>query len=146
MLSLYPSLIIQGSCDGVLEQIYFKESQFPSELILYLPNNCIYSLCFLGRCCTEGFSNLSKGGLNYYAQGLHFGVAAVTYASQKQYGFHFGAHFSGDDLIYKASDFHRMAKIGHSLQQGIFFYPVLIVQCEYLVTSVFLRSKENTVV
>lgn len=52
------------------------------------------------------------------------------------------AHFSGDDLIWKSNNFHRLARFGHSPQQAIFHSPVLIVQCDYLAPPAILRVKK----
>lgn len=66
----------------------------------------------------------------------------MTDASFQQCRISFGAHFSGDDLICKASDFPRLARFGHSPQQAVFHSPVLIVQCDYLVVSMVLGARK----
>lgn len=66
----------------------------------------------------------------------------MTDASLKKYRISFHAHFSGDDLICKASDFHRLASFGHSPQQAIFHSPILIAQYDYLVASVVLGVRK----
>lgn len=66
----------------------------------------------------------------------------MTDASLKKYRIGFGAQFSGDDLICKACDFHRLARFDHSPQQAIFHSPVLIVQYDYLVASVVLGVRK----
>lgn len=66
----------------------------------------------------------------------------MTDASLKKHRISFRAHFSGDDLICKASDFHRLARFGHSPQQAIFHSPVLIAQYDYLVASVVLEVRK----
>lgn len=63
-------------------------------------------------------------------------------SSLKQYRISFGAPVSGDDLICKASDFHRLARFGHSPQQAIFHSSVLIAQYDYLVASVVLGVRK----
>lgn len=65
----------------------------------------------------------------------------MTDASLQQYRIRFGARFSGDDLICKASDYHKLARLGQSPQQAIFHSPVLIAQYDYLVASVVLGAR-----
>lgn len=62
----------------------------------------------------------------------------MTRASLKQYGLHFVAHFSGNNLILKASGFHRLTRIGHSPQCAISLSPVVIVWYDCWVASVIL--------
>lgn len=66
----------------------------------------------------------------------------MTDASLKKCRISFGAHFSRDDLICKASDLHRLARFGHSPQQAIFHSPDLIAQYDYLVASVVLGVRK----
>lgn len=63
----------------------------------------------------------------------------------KQYRISFHAHCSREELICKATDFHRLATFGHSPQQAMFHSPVLIAQYDSLVASVVLGVKENAV-
>lgn len=62
----------------------------------------------------------------------------MTDFSLKQYGVSLGACISEDDLICKASDFHRLSRFGHSPQQANFHSPILIAQYDYLVALVVL--------
>lgn len=140
------SILRHGSkCHRASEQVCVREPQFPGELIPYLADNYNYSLCLLGCCWAEGFSNLSKRGFDFYTWGLHFGDAAMTDTFVQPCGIRFGTHFSRDDLTCKASHFQRRSEIWSFSTVG--YFPLSCFDCTVWLFGGICgsESKENAV-